>query len=208
MIFFDFHHHHLNQFYGIYNLGLDEKIPEHFFSVGLHPQDIHQNWKSDFESIQQKSLQTHCLAIGECGLDRLLAVPIKLQQEVLRQHVLWANEINKPVIIHCVRAFSELISSSKIAKTPLIVHGFNKNIEVANLLLKHGFYLSFGSAVLHHVSLQKLLIDFPLDFMLIETDTSEIDIAQLYQKIADIKSMDIKEFQQQIARNVKNIVSL
>ena len=91
MIFFDFHHHHPKQSNGIYNAGLDEKIPDNLFSIGLHPKDIHRNWELDFESLQQKSLQPNCIAIGECGLDRLAAVPIKLQQEVLRQHFLWNN---------------------------------------------------------------------------------------------------------------------
>lgn len=45
MDFFDFHHHHLGQF-GIYNLDLFSDDNPEFFSVGLHPKDI----TNDFES--------------------------------------------------------------------------------------------------------------------------------------------------------------
>ena len=68
MDFLDFHNHQLSKT-GIYNLNLNEEIPAAKFSAGLHPKDITENWKSDFEKIKTISMSENCLAIGECGLD-------------------------------------------------------------------------------------------------------------------------------------------
>lgn len=78
MDFLDFHHHKQNKT-GIYNLELNEEIPFVNFSAGLHPKDITENWKSDFERIKEISLSKNCLALGECGLDGLIDIDEKLQ---------------------------------------------------------------------------------------------------------------------------------
>lgn len=124
MDFLDFHHHQRGKT-GIYNLGLNGETPIGKFSVGLHPKDITHNWKLDFDKIKTISLSEDCLAIGECGLDGLINVDEDLQNQIFHAHISWAEEIKKPIIIHCVRRFSQLLHF-KNAKVPLIVHGFNK----------------------------------------------------------------------------------
>ena len=86
MDFLDFHHHQLAKT-GIYNLNPGEKIPDGKFSAGLHPKDITEDWKSDFEKIQKISLSENCLAIGECGLDGLIQIDETLQNEVFKAHI-------------------------------------------------------------------------------------------------------------------------
>ena len=117
MILFDFHHHKSNNSYGIYNLNQEEALPEHYFSIGIHPKNIDKNWPKHFEKIKEISLQKNCVAIGECGLDALIDVNEDLQKKIFEAQILWANEINKPVIIHCVRRFHELVPFQKISKT-------------------------------------------------------------------------------------------
>ena len=126
MILFDFHHHNRENTYGIYNLEPKEIVTEKKFSVGIHPKDIDENWEENFEKIKEISLLPNCVAIGECGLDGLISVNEKQKKEVFEKHILWANQIKKPVIIHCVTRFSEIIPFQKTAKIPLVIHGFNK----------------------------------------------------------------------------------
>ena len=139
-MFFDFHHHFLGRECGIYNLDFTEEIPENYFSVGLHPNKIDENYKQNLDKIKEISQHPNCLAIGECGLDGLVSADESLQEQVFEQQILWANEIQKPVIVHCVRRFSQLLRFQKIAKVPLIVHGFNKKKETTEELLGKGFY--------------------------------------------------------------------
>ena len=183
----------------------EETLPENYFSAGIHPKDIDENWPNHFEKIKEISLQKNCFAIGECGLDALIDVNEDLQKKVFEAHILWANEINKPVIIHCVRRFHELVPFQKIAKTPLIIHGFNKKKSIADEMLKHGFYLSFGKSVLQNVSLQAIVKDLPKEKMFLETDDADFEISELYQTVAQIKQTSVEDLQKQINKNLENI---
>lgn len=205
MILFDFHHHNRENTYGIYNLEPKEIVTEKKFSVGIHPKDIDENWEENFEKIKEISLLQNCVAIGECGLDGLISVNENLQKEVFEKHILWANQINKPVIIHCVKRFSEIIPFQKIAEIPLVIHGFNKKKTIADEMLKHGFYLSFGKSVLHSLSLQSILKEFPLEKIFLETDDANFNIEELYQKTAEIKGISIENLHNKILKNLESL---
>lgn len=205
MILFDFHHHNRENTYGIYNLEPKEIVTEKKFSVGIHPKDIDENWEENFEKIKEISLLPNCVAIGECGLDGLIPVNENLQKEVFEKHILWANQINKPVIIHCVKRFSEIIPFQKTAKTPLVIHGFNKKKTIADEMLRHGFYLSFGKSVLHSLSLQSILKEFPLEKMFLETDDANFNIEELYQKTAEIKGISFENLHNKILKNIESL---
>ena len=205
MNLFNFHHHTLGNFYGIYNLDLGENIPESYFSVGIHPKNIDENWEKYFEAFKKISLLDNCLAIGECGLDALIDIDANLQKTVFERQILWANEIQKPVIIHCVKWFQELIPFQKLAEVPLIIHGFNKKKSVTDEMLKHGFFLSFGKSVLYNLSLQSILKEIPIDKIFLETDDTDFDIAELYQKVSEIKEISLEELQKKISENLQSI---
>ena len=203
MNFFNFHHHNPQIAYGIYNSTPEEKIPEHYFSVGIHPQNIHEDWEKDLESLKIISQNPKCLAIGECGLDALVNIDENLQKKVFEAQIIWANQIQKPVIIHCVKRFQELIPFQKIAKVPMIIHGFNKKKAIADEMLKHGFYLSFGKSVLHNLSLQTTLKEIPSEKIFLETDDADFNLTELYQKTAEIKEISVEKLQEQISKNLE-----
>ena len=204
MDFLDFHHHQLSKT-GIYNLNLNEEIPPGKFSAGLHPKDITENWKSDFEKIKTISLSENCLAIGECGLDGIITIDENLQNEIFKAHISWAEEIQKPIIIHCVRRFSQILHYKK-AKVPLVIHGFNKKENIAQELLDAGFYLSFGRATLENLSLQKIIKNFPVQRLFLETDDADFEIIKLYEKVSEIKSITLENLKDQMWENLDNIV--
>ena len=76
----------------------------------------------------------------------LVNIDENLQKKVFERANSLGKSNSKPVIIHCVK-ISRINSVSKIAKVPLIIHGFNKKKAIADEMLKHGFYLSFGKSV-------------------------------------------------------------
>lgn len=205
MNFFDFHHHNRQKTFGLYNLGQEKIIPPNYFSVGIHPGEIDENWEINFEKIKEKSLHQNCLAIGECGLDGLLKTDENLQKKVFEKHIFWANEINKPIIIHCVKRFSELIPFQKLAITPFIIHGFNKKKTIAKELIDHGFYLSFGKSVLYNLSLQEILKEIPIEKLFLETDNEDFNIEELYHKTAEIKQISLEQLQNKMLENAEKI---
>lgn len=206
MTFFDFHHHKRNNPSGIYNLMLFERPSEHLFSAGIHPKDIDvADVEKSFNWLKEVSEHKNCIAIGECGLDSFVGVDIEIQKTIFRNQIFLANEIKKPIIVHCVRRFQELIALKKTAKIPLVVHGFHKKKSVADELLKHGFYLSFGNAVLQQLSLQQTISEFPLEKLFLETDNADFKILKLYEKVAEIKKITVEDIENQVLINLERI---
>ncbi|RLJ34607.1 TatD DNase family protein [Chryseobacterium sp. 7] len=204
MEFFDFHHHKKYIRNGIYNLA--KEIPPDFpYSIGIHPHDIDVNNLEQQFSWMRSMIFQNCFAIGECGLDSLVSVDQKTQEDVFLRQILVANEVKKPVIIHCVRKFHEVISFRKRSEQPMIIHGFNKKRQIAEDLLAHNFYLSFGKAVLYNLSLQNILKNTPLDKFFLETDNDDFNIEELYEKVSEIKGISLEQLNEQILENLETI---
>lgn len=205
MQFFDFHHHHSHVENGIYNLQLLETAPPYPFSVGIHPQDVLTQPKEAMDWLISASQNSLCVAIGECGIDGLINISEKAQSDIFVQQIKWANEIKKPLIIHCVRRFSDMIRYKKIAKVPMIIHGFNKKKTIADSMQDAGFYLSFGKSLLDNLSLQTVFKDFPIDKIFLETDDRNFNIEDLYNRASVIKNISIENLAQQIKINLTEI---
>ena len=82
-----------------------------YFSVGIHPWKISEyELKNDLQILEQKIQLSNCLALGECGLDKRIETAIDLQLYVFEKQIKLAQKYNKPLLIHCVAAFQELIA--------------------------------------------------------------------------------------------------
>ncbi len=164
----------------------DENLSNNWLSVGIHPWYISEkNQKLQLEKLRQLTDNQAVKVIGECGLDRLKGSPLSLQEEIFIKQIRIAEDVNKPIIVHCVRCFNELISIKKIIrpKVPMIVHGFNNNPQIAKTLLEKGFYLSLGAAILQENSnATQILKQMPIEKLFLETDDSNISIQEIYQK--------------------------
>jgi TatD DNase family protein len=180
----------------------DTAIP--FYSIGIHPWYIdEQRLDADLRMIESKLQVSNCLALGECGLDKRIEIPLELQQMVFEKQLLLAQHYKKPVIIHCVAAFQEVISIKKRLKitVPMIIHGFSKNKQVAKELIDNGFYISFGKYLLRNPDLEIVFVSIPNDRFFLETDTVEEEIEEIYALAAHYKNWSMDELQQQIKSN-------
>lgn len=202
---FDFHHHKKNLPFGIYNMDPSDQIPDSLYSVGIHPKDIQYEKITEQFHWLKDNITENCFAIGECGLDSLVPINQKIQEDVFLKQIELSNEVKKPLIIHCVRKFYEVISFRKKANQAMVIHGFNKKESIAHDLLKNNFYLSFGKAVLYNLSLQNTLKITPLNRIFLETDNEDFEIATLYEKVSAIKGISLEELNEQIIENLENI---
>lgn len=205
MDFFDFHHHKKYISSGIYNLDIEQIPPDFPYSIGIHPNDIDINTIDVQLSWMKSMMFKNCFAIGECGLDSLVPIDQSIQEEVFLRQIKISNEVKKPIIIHCVRKFYEVISFKKKAEQPMIIHGFNKKRQIAEDLLANNFYLSFGKAVLYNLSLQNILKDTPLDKIFLETDNEDFNIEELYLKVSEIRDISLEQLNEQILENLHTI---
>ena len=205
MNFFDFHHHDADRKSGIYNLKFNEEIPEIFFSAGIHPKSLSDGLEKQLIWLQEISVAENCVAIGECGLDGLIDVDEESQEKAFLAQIEIANSVKKPLIIHCVKRFSQLLKFRKMSKVPMIVHGFNKRKTIGDDLLKNGLCLSFGKSVLYNVNLQDFVKHLPIENLFLETDSADFEIKELYQKVADLKNMRLEDLSKKIKNNLKNL---
>lgn len=117
------------------------------YSVGIHPWSIPYASAEAWATTCLLALDRRVLAIGETGLDRLKGdAPLDLQTEWLCRHAALAEEVGKPLILHIVKCFPEIITLKSRLKPrqPWIIHGFRGKPALASELIRHGFRLSFG----------------------------------------------------------------
>ncbi len=208
MNFFNLHTHHYSNQVDV--LELVNQYPNEFdfsipnYSIGIHPWHlVEARIDTDLQIIESKLKENNCLAIGECGLDKKIEISISLQQMVFEKQLALAEKYKKPVLIHCVGAFQEIIAIKKKMNisVPLIIHGFSKNIEVANQMIKNGFYLSFGKNLILNKELEMVFNSIPKDRIFLETDTVEQGIRAVYELAAKYRNIEVEEMKAIINAN-------
>ena len=214
MFFFDVHTHEKSVLKNVFSI--ENKYPNNInftkpFSIGIHPCFIKQkNVEKEFLIIEDKLKNKNCFAIGECGLDKISEVDFKLQKEVFKRQIELSEKYEKPLIIHCVKAHQDIIEIKKHMnpKQIWILHGFNKNLQIADSLVKNGIILSFGKAIIHNKKLEEVLSKISISSILLETDDSDYSIQEIYQKLSEIKQVSLKVLQKEIYQNFKNIFKI
>lgn len=184
----------------------DAAIPH--YSIGIHPWYIVESrLEEDFKMLESKLELENCLALGECGLDKRIEIPLSLQMQVFEKQLRLAEQYRKPVILHCVAAFQEVIETKKRLQisVPMVIHGFSKNIETAEQLLDNGFYISFGKYLLRNPELETVFQSVPNDRFFLETDTVQESIREVYQLAARYKNMEIESLKETVRGNFNQV---
>lgn len=170
-----------------------------YYSVGLHP------WYLDTYS-EVDLIKPYCqnaFAIGESGIDKLCKTDFFKQIEIFEKHILLSEQYKKPLIIHCVKAFNELIQlKQKHQPTQAwVIHGFNKKPILTNQLLQHGFYLSVGIN-----TPQSTVLEIPLEKLFLETDDIlEFTIQEVYLHVANTLNLKLDTLIHSIEQNLRLI---
>lgn len=130
-------------------------------SYGIHPWYIY-NVKEQMDLLRVLVSGSGVVAIGEAGLDTLAESPIDLQKEVFLAQANLAEETHKPLIIHCVKAWADLIACKKAVKPemPWIIHGFRGNGELASNWFAWGFISPLEIVLIHRLCVPHGLISF------------------------------------------------
>ena len=184
-----------------YMAGSGAPLPEVIYSTGIHP------WKLDGAKTEwlDDSITSLTVAIGETGLDFAIETPHEKQEKWFRFQLSRAQELALPVIIHCVKAYNEVIAILKEYKTVSIIHGFTGSEELAEQLLKAGFYLSFGANLLYSPKTQAAIKSVPLDRLFLETDANPISIEDIYSAAAEYTGLSAGTLKEAIYDNYKRV---
>lgn len=181
-----------------------------YYSMGLHPWHIGTDTlDQQLSALKAYSVNPQVVAIGECGLDRICDTDFRLQTRAFRLQIEWARTLGRPLVVHCVRAFRETreILNESGFPLPVVFHGFRGKAEVAQDLLKKGYYLSLGAAVFEP-ALQPLIASLPPEKLFLETDESDKPIEQIYRKVASLKNLTTDTLCQHIRQNTQNVFTI
>lgn len=197
-VFIDAHTHNLESDnpFSVINLNFDNvdqilvASGHKFFSLGVHPWDVHQTDSSKLDVLEEHLSDQRIRAIGECGFDRNAKATFKEQGYFFERQIHLSEKYERPLIIHCVAAFNELIRLRKKLKPEQVwmLHGFRGKPELAKQLLDNGLVLSFGEKFNTDT-----IVNMPLDKMCIETDCCDVPVDLIYKRIAALKNCTTDE---------------
>ena len=183
-------------------------LPHEYKCLGIHPWNLQNEFRpeliKELESYLEKEMPW---ALGECGLDKMIEVDLKVQTEYFQKQLELAKHYKIPrIVIHCVKAYNETYHVLKKVdyRGLIIMHDFNANTQVAEQFLREfNPYFSFGAKLFNHqTTAAKTLAQLPLDRILFETDDqAKYSISEIYQQASILLKQDLTELKESIMRN-------
>jgi TatD DNase family protein len=179
-------------------------IPGFLYSIGIHPWYLNEeNYNHLINKVMINAGDPIVIAIGEAGFDKIKGPSPALQRRTFEEQVYIAEKHKKPVFIHCVRAWDELLKANKNLRPamPWLVHGFRGKPDLGLQLISKGMYLSFWFDFIMRPESAGLIRDLPRDRIFLETDGSGVDIRDIYRKVSEDLGITIDELKSVIRRN-------
>lgn len=206
--YFDIHTHHSHIEAGkacIVNCSPDSFAPgpEGWYSVGIHPWSLPDEVPQEaWKELQAMAGHPQVLAVGEAGLDKLATAPMELQEAAFVRQAAIAETVGKPLIVHLVKATDGLLRLKKRMnpRIPWLVHGFRGKAQLAEELLHHGLFLSFGAKFQ-----EEAVRTTPMSRLLIETDESPVPIAEIYARVAAARQIPLADLCEAVRANVQSV---
>ena len=202
--------------------------------IGLHPEEVKADYKTQLKSIRQAFLRLPCLiknniiAIGEVGLDYYWSREFEQEQlKAFEEQVQWSVETKLPLMIHCRKAQNEMVKVLRKYEHELpggVFHCFTGNaIEAQELLAFDRFALGIGGVLTFKKShLPEVLpANIPLSRIVLETDSPYMApvpmrgkrnepayIAHVLQRLSEAYGISPEEVEQQTNENVRRIFGI
>lgn len=181
-----------------------------FYSMGLHPWHIKTPDENNrlLQMVEEALDFDHVCFIGECGLDKVANSDFEEQKRVFRAQAFMAEEFKRPLIIHCVKAYSDILEFHKKLhpEMPWIMHGYNANVQISQQLGEKGVLFSFGESIFKNNSKSAESIKYlPLEKIFFETDEYDGDIEDMYAKGAELKNISIETLRKAVWSNFSRV---
>lgn len=183
-----------------------------YCSIGLHPWYVEEDtWETQVSRVKSAASSKKVLAVGETGLDKKTDRPFNTQQLAFLAQMAIAESEKKPLIIHCVRSYSEILSCRKRSdlSIPWIFHWFNADRQIAEALIRKNCYLSFGHMLFREESKAfRVFNTIPLDRVFFETDDAGFGIREIYARAAGLRNITVSGLKSRILDNFSRCFQL
>lgn len=199
--------------------------PNHCFpAIALHPSSVDENYGSSMKKIESFLDNHSYIAIGETGIDLYWDKTFEKEQIIcFEQQIEWSFEKNLPLIIHCRKAFEEVMRSLKRFGKPLpaggIFHCFPAGVQEAKAVIKQGFFIGIGGVVTFKNALMaQVAAEIPLEHIVLETDAPYLapepfrgkrnessNIIYIAKKISEIRQTTLENVANITYNNAQNL---
>ena len=188
------------------------------------------------EKFAQLIKEEKVVGVGECGLDYFHnneEWQKEKQRENFKKQIEFAKEFNKPLVLHLrsqkdFDAYQEALEildfygfNDKSERSG-IVHFFSaNNIKIAENFIRKGFYIAFPGIITFNDFYDKLIMDLPIQKLLVETDSpyvapvpmrgkrnEPIFVEYTAQKIAQIKNISLEKLAEETVKNTKEVFNI
>lgn len=163
--------------------------------AGIHPWDAERELPMpDFSA---------CDIVGETGLDYSADASKEAQQELFLKHLNIAEKLEKPVVLHVVKSFEDvMLALKKHTLQGVVFHGFIGSKEQAERATSHGYYLSFGNRSLRSPRTREVIAMIKIENLFCETDDrTDISIEKIYEEVAALRGISQEELCSEIEKN-------
>lgn len=178
------------------------------YSCGIHPWYIDEDTlEAHLSELRRIASMDNVIALGEAGFDRVRGAEAGLQEKAFIMQADLSEEMGKPLFIHCVKAWDELLKyhKEKGPRMRWIIHGFRGKPELADQMLAKGFYLSPWVEWAVRPDSKETLRSIPPDRLFLETDGFDIGIEPVYEVVAGHLGMDTEKLKEQLWNNFNNL---
>ncbi len=188
--------------------------------LGIHPwfaETAVAGWEDRLMSLLQKVPA----GIGETGLDKCCRADFGRQQQIFLTQLKMASELQRPLVIHCVKAWGrllEILEQFADPLPPIMIHSFAGSRETLQRLIRLGCFISFSGRLTAAGKVHPCFSETPMTNLLLETDShgqplvggamdgarttdEPAAITMLYELAATMREMDLNEFRHQIWKN-------
>lgn len=174
------------------------------YTSGIHPWHLTpESFDDQIKKVRINASHENVIALGEAGFDRLRGPDRELQKRAFDEQVNIAVEKSKPLFIHCVRGWDDLLAAHRrmMPSRPWLIHGFRGKRDLAIQLISKGMYISFWFDYIIRSESTELVRSLPADRIFLETDGSGIDIRSLYKKVAEDIGTSVEKLRERVFSN-------
>jgi TatD DNase family protein len=166
------------------------------------------------------------VAIGEIGLDYLVDVPRERQQAAFRAQLRLAVAAGLPVMIHCRRAFRDLLAilrEEEVERVGGVMHAFSGSPEIARECVQLGLAIGVAGTVTYANAARPVEVvrQVPLEHLVLETDAPDLTpephrgkpnepafLVEIARRVAEIKGVTLEEVAAATTRNAERLFRL
>ncbi len=197
-----------------HRIGFDPetKAWQGYFSAGHHPWDVKNldETKKNLKLLENMAASPKFIFIGETGLDRHRDANFEAQLVSFEAHLELAKQYKKPLILHAVKAHSDILHLLKKHhyRGILILHDFSGNTETVKQYQQYETYFSFGQSLFNpRPKLGEVFQSLSLDEIFLETDDQcHLTLGEIYQRASELRACSFDELKQTLWKNLQRVV--